>query len=150
MKEQLKMVEDFHYLTNNPVHHALHDAPAELRFLRAHLVTEEAAELTKALYFGDVVQASDALCDLLYVTYGTALALGLGSKLEALFAEVHRSNMTKDASPDATAQVNPTGNRVLRKGPNYRPPLLEPILYPELADNNLDAVKRVREAAEHS
>jgi predicted HAD superfamily Cof-like phosphohydrolase len=35
----------------------------------------------------------DALCDLLYVTYGAAVDLGVD--LQPFFAEVHRSNMAK-------------------------------------------------------
>jgi predicted HAD superfamily Cof-like phosphohydrolase len=35
----------------------------------------------------------DAICDLLYVTYGAAIALGID--VEPFFAEVHRSNMSK-------------------------------------------------------
>ena len=35
----------------------------------------------------------DAICDLLYVTYGAAIALGVD--INPFFEEVHRSNMSK-------------------------------------------------------
>lgn len=150
MKEQLKMVAEFHKMTGNPVRDELYPTSLGLRFLRAHLVVEEAAELAKWLYLNDTVEIADAICDSIYVLLGTALALGLAPKLEALFAEVHRSNMTKDASPDSTTSENPLGNRVLRKGPNYRAPQLAEILWPlHVTDDDLDALRRVREAAEH-
>lgn len=85
----------------------------DLRLLRAHLVVEEAAELLDALGRAERVGVLDALCDLLYVTFGCALAFGL--PIEEGFAEVHRSNMTKAIS-DA---------RCRDKGDGYEPPRLE-------------------------
>lgn len=64
--------------------------PAELRI---RLIEEEAAEFAVAARSGDVVGTIDALCDLLYVTYGAAVALGVDIK--PFFDEVHRSNMAK-------------------------------------------------------
>lgn len=64
--------------------------PAELRI---QLINEEAAEFAVVGPAGDVVGAIDALCDLLYVTYGAAVALGID--IEPFFDEVHRSNMAK-------------------------------------------------------
>src|SRR3712207_9578951 len=61
--------------------------------LRVRLIEEEAAEFAKAVQDGDMVEMIDALCDLLYVTYGAAVDLGVD--LEPFFAEVHRSNLAK-------------------------------------------------------
>lgn len=38
----------------------------------------------------------DRVIDILYVVYGTILEHGLQDKIEAIFEEVHRSNMSKD------------------------------------------------------
>lgn len=61
--------------------------------LRADLIQEEFAEWLDAHNTGDLVEVADALADLLYVVYGTAHEYGL--PIDAIFAEVHRSNMTK-------------------------------------------------------
>lgn len=78
--------------------------------MRVEFVEEEARELREAVAAGDVVGVADALADLLYVTYGAALHFGI--PLEEVFAEVHRSNMTKDAAGDGKAI----------KGAGYRAP----------------------------
>lgn len=75
------------------------DVPGALT--RVEFVEEEARELREAVVAGSVVAAADALADLLYVTYGAALHFGI--PIEAVFAEVHRSNMTKDAAGDGKA-----------------------------------------------
>ena len=64
--------------------------PAELRL---KLIREEVDELTDAIEKKNWIEVVDAICDLLYVTYGAASALGVD--IEPFFAEVHRSNMAK-------------------------------------------------------
>jgi predicted HAD superfamily Cof-like phosphohydrolase len=61
--------------------------------LRVRLIQEEADEFAQAVAAGDVAEMVDALCDLLYVTYGAAVDLGVD--LQPFFAEVHRTNMLK-------------------------------------------------------
>lgn len=86
---------------------------AELRLLRTRLIIEEAAEFANAASRSDFVEMVDALCDLLYVTYGAAVVMGVD--LEPIFAEVQRSNMTKDGGGhDSAGKVE--------KGPNFEPP----------------------------
>lgn len=88
------------------------------RFNRIHLIFEEAAELALALAESDEIKALDGLTDLLYVVLGTAIAFDW--PLVEAFAEVHRSNMTKE---------NSSGNhRVRDKGNSYSPPDLKSIL----------------------
>jgi len=61
--------------------------------LRESLIEEEFKELKDAFMDQNIVLVADALADLLYVVYGTAVSCGLD--MEPIFAEVHRSNMTK-------------------------------------------------------
>lgn len=61
--------------------------------LRVRLIQEEAEEFAEAVRDGDVPEMVDALCDLLYVTYGAAVALGVD--LEPFFDEVHQTNLAK-------------------------------------------------------
>lgn len=109
-----EMVHDFLVKMGSPV------APAEPKIrdaeLRARLILEEALEtasgligrgealrmvdsLTSEKYqswaqFPDVVEVVDGLCDLAYVTYGTAEAVGVD--LEPYFELVHAANMKKE------------------------------------------------------
>lgn len=63
------------------------------RMFRYSLIIEEAGELLNSK---DQVEYLDAICDLLYVVYGAALAAGMNSHLvDEAFLEVHRSNMSK-------------------------------------------------------
>jgi len=61
--------------------------------LRLSLIREEVGELEQAVADNNLVEAIDALCDLLYVTYGAACTWGID--IEPFFDEVHRSNMAK-------------------------------------------------------
>jgi len=66
---------------------------------------------------------ADAIADLLYVVYGAALTFGIPTA--EVFAEVHRSNMTKLG--DDGLPIYRDDGKVL-KGPHYSPPDLAPIL----------------------
>lgn len=63
--------------------------------LRINLLQEELDELKDAICDGDLVEVADALSDIQYVLSGAVLEFGLGSRFEALFNEVQRSNMSK-------------------------------------------------------
>lgn len=66
----------------------------------------------------DMIAAADGLADLQYVTEGTALEFGI--PLADVFAEVHRSNMTKTGQPDSGGKI--------AKGDGYEPPQIDCIL----------------------
>ncbi len=93
------------------------DIPAWVRDLRMALLDEEVEELREAVAKGDIVAIADALGDIEHVTRGTAVAYGIPS--DAVFAEIFRSNMTKDNSPAEGKLV---------KGPGYEPPRVAEIL----------------------
>lgn len=92
--------------------------------LRYDLIAEELAEFLTAQVDNDVVGIADALADLLYVVYGAAHTYGI--PIDAIFSEVHRSNMSK-LGDDGRPVLRPADGKVM-KGPNYSAPALEPIL----------------------
>ena len=75
--------------------------------LRLSLLGEELQELHAATAANDLIETADALADIQYVLAGTAHEFGMGGCFGALFAEVHRSNMTKacPSEADATATI---------------------------------------------
>jgi predicted HAD superfamily Cof-like phosphohydrolase len=60
---------------------------------RISLLEEEVSELVAATRARDLVGTADALADITYVIYGTALTYGID--LDYVLSEVHRSNMSK-------------------------------------------------------
>lgn len=64
-----------------------------LEKLRISLLEEEVGELIIAVHARDLTGIADALADITYVTYGTALTYGID--LDLVLGEVHRSNMSK-------------------------------------------------------
>ena len=93
------------------------DVPEAVKTLRCALIEEEAAEFRAGLAAGDIVGVADAIADLLYVVYGAALTFGI--PVREVFAEVHRSNMTK-LGDDGIPLYREDG-KVL-KGPNFWAP----------------------------
>jgi predicted HAD superfamily Cof-like phosphohydrolase len=85
---------------------------------RRALLAEEYREYLDAEESADLVKIADALADIVYVAYGTALCYGID--LDAVLAEVHASNMSKDPVPTA-------GGKAV-KGPRYRPPDIKRVL----------------------
>ena len=63
--------------------------------LRYNLIKEENEEYLEACKNGDIVEIADALGDQLYILFGTVLKHGLQYKIEELYDEIHRSNMSK-------------------------------------------------------
>lgn len=92
--------------------------------LRIRLITEEYKEVLEAFETKQSIpEVAKELVDLLVVTYGTLLAMGVNP--DAAFDLVHKSNMSKldnDGKPVFRAD-----GKVL-KGENYRAPAMEFIL----------------------
>ena len=85
--------------------------------LRIDLIKEELEELTEALNNKDLLEAADALTDILYVTYGAGHAFGID--LDKCFEEVQNSNMSK-LDQYGKPIYNDSGK--VMKGPNYFKP----------------------------
>lgn len=115
-------VRAFHRMVGAPIRREpQHRIPEE--GIRISFIEEEFREYVTALTDGDVVEVADALADLLYVVYGTALHHGIN--IDAVFQEVHRSNMTKTPNGAGKAIKGPTFNKpqiadVLAKQPGHR------------------------------
>jgi predicted HAD superfamily Cof-like phosphohydrolase len=94
-KEIVHQVEIFHNafgIENNSRPTLLDEAGANLRF---NLMKEENEEYLEAALKGDLVEIADALGDQLYILCGTLLRHGLQHKIEEIFSEIQRSNMSK-------------------------------------------------------
>jgi predicted HAD superfamily Cof-like phosphohydrolase len=90
----MEMVCEFHTAFGAPVQHAPElPATEERRHLRMRLLSEEFREYCQAEGANDIVEIADALADMTYIIYGTAVEYGI--PLDAVFREVHRSNMSK-------------------------------------------------------
>ena len=87
-------VADFHRAFNLPMRQSPSaDMDKSLAKLRVALLQEEVGEFITASEKGDLVAIADALADIAYVVYGTALTYGID--LDSALREVHRSNMSK-------------------------------------------------------
>lgn len=97
----------------------------EISKLRFELMKEENEEYLQAVKDNDLVEIGDALGDMLYILCGTIIAHGFQDKIEAIFDEIQRSNMSKlgaDGKP-----IYREDGKVL-KGPGYFKPDLKKIL----------------------
>jgi predicted HAD superfamily Cof-like phosphohydrolase len=87
-------VAEFHRAFNLPMRQSPSaDVDKPLAQLRVALLREEVEEFITASEQGDLIGIADALADIAYVVYGTALTYGID--LDSVLREVHRSNMSK-------------------------------------------------------
>jgi predicted HAD superfamily Cof-like phosphohydrolase len=126
MQKQLKAVQLFHETyglgVSNELKADLGNLKNELRF---NLMKEENEEYLEAVQNNDIVEIADALGDMLYILCGTILEHGLQHKIEAVFDEIQRSNMSK-LGEDGKPIYREDGK--VMKGPNYFKPSFEAIL----------------------
>ena len=135
----LELVLQFHHTYSVPIR-PFSDPTLdyERMNMRMSLIAEEFAELMGAVYGPraraiieaataeavatdegerDVIEAADALADLVYVVYGMAIESGMN--LDSVLAEVQASNLSK-LMPDGSVKLREDG-KVL-KGPNFFQP----------------------------
>ncbi|MBS9767374.1 MAG: nucleoside triphosphate pyrophosphohydrolase family protein [Flavobacteriaceae bacterium] len=126
MKNKLKAVREFHEAFGLGVAEEPTVAlPKEVLELRYKLMDEENKEYLEAVQNNDLVEVADALGDMLYILCGTILEHGMQYKIEEVFEEIQRSNMSKlgaDGKP-----IYREDGKVL-KGPNYFKPNIADIL----------------------
>lgn len=156
-RHTLLRVMDFHEAFGHPTRFEPQVPSFEERKLRVNLIVEEVGEFIVASGLMDhvtfklfdtlerylknateeqfakapaphMVEAADALADIDYVIQGANLVWGFPA--EAIGEEVHKSNMSKlglDGQP-----IHREDGKVI-KGPNYFPPRIEAILFPNKA-----------------
>ena len=86
-------VRDFHTAFGQKVGEYPQFPERKERILREKLLEEEFNEYMRAELDDDLVEVADALADIIYIACGTAVSYGI--PLDEVFAEVHRSNMSK-------------------------------------------------------
>lgn len=146
MDRYQKEVREFMEGARQPVAETPSIPTDDVRILRGRLLLEEVLEFIEAsglsltfvkdldffeikkgtkfhIFIGrdaDLTEVADSIADIGYVNYGAACAYGLD--MEPLEKEVHRNNMTKfdDGWFDEHGK--------LRKGPNYKPVDLTPLI----------------------
>lgn len=108
MKKQLTLVKEFHKKFKALVSDNPSLIPEDKSNNRYRLMKDEVEEYLLGVQNGDMENIAKELADILYAVYGTVLEHGLQDKIEAIFEEVHRSNMSKDYH-----------KYKMIKGPNY-------------------------------
>lgn len=118
-----KLTREFHETFDVPVAKSLGLPSPDVRQLRITLLREEFEEYLEGEEQHDIVEIADALGDMVYVIFGTALSYGID--LDAVITEIHRSNMTK---LDADGNVLRHPNGKVKKSDMYQPPDIESAL----------------------
>jgi predicted HAD superfamily Cof-like phosphohydrolase len=93
--EKIRSVEEFHNVFKIGNASALTLISEKDYTLRYNLIKEENEEYLEACKNGDLIEIADALGDQLYILFGTILKHGLQHKIEEVYDEIHRSNMSK-------------------------------------------------------
>lgn len=96
MRTQLNLVRAFHEKFHAPILDKPSLIPQNRSDHRLQMLVEEVDEYREGVQKGDLKNIAKELADILYVVYGTILEHGLQDKIEAVFEEVHASNMSKD------------------------------------------------------
>ena len=117
MKNKIEAVKDFHRAyklgySETP----LASLGTDKNMLRYKLMREENEEYLDAANDGDLIEVADALGDMLYILCGTIIEHGLQHKIEDVFNEIQRSNMSK-LGEDGEPIYREDGK--VFKGPNY-------------------------------
>lgn len=126
MRKQIKHVKKFHEsfgIDNQLIPNA--NISEKTYKLRYKLMQEENNEYLDACKNGDLNEIADALGDMMYILCGTILSHGLQDKIELIFEEIQKSNMSK---------LDKNGNPIYRKdgkilkSENYFKPNISKIL----------------------
>lgn len=126
MRKQIKHVKKFHEsfgIDNKLIPNA--NISEKTYKLRYKLMQEENNEYLDACKNGDLNEIADALGDMMYILCGTILSHGLQDKIELIFEEIQKSNMSK---------LDKNGNPIYRKdgkilkSENYFKPNISKIL----------------------
>lgn len=126
MNEKIEAVKIFHEAFNLGISEKPNGQLApNLIKLRHRLMNEENKEYLIAATEGDLVEIADALGDMLYVLCGTIVEHGLQDKIDEVFEEIQKSNMSKLGS-DGKPIYREDGK--VMKGPGYFKPNIAKVL----------------------
>ena len=126
MQDKINAVKEFHTAFKIGYSETMKaDLGKNKNNLRFNLMDEENKEYLEAAENNDLVEVADALGDMLYILCGTIIEHGMQHKIEEVFNEIQRSNMSKlgaDGKP-----IYREDGKVL-KGPAYFKPNIKEIL----------------------
>ena len=126
MKNKIKAVREFHQAFGLGIkEEPIAKLSAQKLQLRFDLMQEENEEYLEAAKNNDLVEVADALGDMLYILCGTIIEHGMQDKIEEVFNEIQRSNMSK-LGADGKPIYREDGK--VMKGPNYFKPNIGEIL----------------------
>ena len=126
MQKQINAVKEFHVAfkighNESPIA----DLGENKKMLRYNLMKEENEEYLEAVQNNDLIEIAYALGDMMYILCGTIIEHGLQHKIEEVFDEIQRSNMSK-LGEDGKPIYREDGK--VMKGPNYFKPNCSAIL----------------------
>lgn len=120
LEKAIGFVKKFHESFKVPHHdQPTVDVDEKLIELRYNLMSEENAEYLHAAKNGDLVEVADALGDMLYILCGTIITHGMQHKIEEVYTEIQRSNMSKldkDGNP-----IYREDGKVMKSDQYFRP-----------------------------
>ena len=126
MKEQIKRVKEFNKAFGiKEVSPGLRYRMIKEELIEYFMATNTLNDNDGSLEIGiDPIEQADAIGDMLYLVFGAVIDAGLEDKIEAIFDEIHRSNMSKleDGKP-----IYRDDKKVM-KGKDYFPPNIKAIL----------------------
>jgi len=126
MKNKIAAVHEFHSAFGLGVETSpTANLDMKKNLLRYELMREENEEYLEAANNNDLVEVADALGDMLYILCGTIIEHGMQDKIEEVFNEIQRSNMSKLGANGKP--IYREDGKVL-KGPNYFKPNIREIL----------------------
>jgi predicted HAD superfamily Cof-like phosphohydrolase len=126
MQKQINAVKEFHSAFKLGYSESPRaDLGESKNTLRFNLMIEENEEYLEAVQNNDLIEIADALGDMMYILCGTIIEHGLQHKIEEVFDEIQRSNMSK---LDENGQPIYREDGKVMKGPNYFKPDFSKIL----------------------
>ena len=117
------LVREFHLAFGLDARSTPTEVAPDLAAHRGELLAEEAAEVAEVSVTGPLDKLTHELADVVYVAYGTALVHGVD--LDAVIAEIHRSNMTK-IGPNG--EISRRADGKVLKGEHYEVPDVSGVL----------------------
>jgi len=124
MKKQIEQVKEFRLRFNLPMGSESTQGMRYVNhYLHNNLISEELDEMKNA---HNLTEKCDAIIDQMYLLIGYAIDLGVADRLEDMFDEVHKSNMSKLGS-DGKPIYREDGK--VMKGPSYFRPNLNKIIW---------------------